>query len=164
MFELRPLSVSAIPAALAKAERYRLLNEASEAESICLDILAVDADHQEALVTMILAITDQFRDDSVAAHAARAEQMLPRLHDEYARAYYTALIHERRARAYSSQGRSALAYDWTVEALHGFERALALRPSGNDDAILRWNACVRLLRRLPQPAGADHLEPAITSE
>jgi hypothetical protein len=32
-----------------------------------------------------------------------------------------------------------------VKALHLFEEAERLRPSGNDDAILRWNACVRFL-------------------
>jgi hypothetical protein len=165
MYELKPLSASAIPAALAKAERYRLLNEGSEAESICLDILAVDPDNQEALTMLILAVTDQFREDGGAAHAARAEQMLPRLHDEYARAYYGALIRERRARAYWSHGRASLAHEWLLEALHGFEHAIALRPAGNDDAILRWNACVRLLRGIPEPARAhDHREPAITSE
>ena len=42
MFDLKPLSKDAIPAALAKAERYRLLNEPGEAESICLDVLRID--------------------------------------------------------------------------------------------------------------------------
>jgi hypothetical protein len=31
-----------------------------------------------------------------------------------------------------------------------FERAEAIRPPHNDDAVLRWNACARLLARLPQ--------------
>ena len=79
MFELRPLSTTAIPAALAKAERYRLLNEPSEAESICLDILAVDPAHQDALTMMLLAITDQFSGEGDAARAARAEKILARV-------------------------------------------------------------------------------------
>ena len=37
-----PSSKDAVPAALAKAERYRLLNEPGEAESICLDVLQID--------------------------------------------------------------------------------------------------------------------------
>ena len=49
MFELKLLSTGAIPAALAQAERYRLLNEPGEAESICLDVLRVDPEHQDAL-------------------------------------------------------------------------------------------------------------------
>ena len=60
MFELKPISSAGIPRAIAKAERYRLLNEPEEAESICLDILQVDADNQEVLVMLLLAITDQF--------------------------------------------------------------------------------------------------------
>jgi hypothetical protein len=115
MFELRPLSTTAIPAALAKAERYRLLNEPSEAESICLDILAVDPTHQDALTMMLLAITDQFSGEGDAARAARAEQILPEIHDEYARAYFGALMKERRARATSctSASRWRTTGSWT---------------------------------------------------
>ena len=164
MFELRPLSSAAIPAALAKAERYRLLNEPGEAESICLDILAVDSSHQDALTTMLLAITDEFQGEGDAARSARAEAILPKLADEYARLYYGALIKERRARAYAKHGRGPLAYDWAVEALHGFDHAMTLRPAGNDDAVLRWNACVRALARVPAPREADHAESAIMSE
>ena len=72
MLELKPLDPDAVPAALAKAERYRLLNEPSEAESICLDVLAVDAGNQPALRQLLLALTDQF-DEAAGAHkAARA--------------------------------------------------------------------------------------------
>ena len=42
MFELKPLSREAIPAALEKAMRYRLLNEPGAAESICHDVLRTD--------------------------------------------------------------------------------------------------------------------------
>src|SRR5205809_6026184 len=98
MPELKQLHKDAIPAALAKAERYRLLNEPGEAESICLDILAIDATHQDALTTMLLAITDEFQGEGDAARSACAEAILPNLADEYARVYYGALIKERRAR------------------------------------------------------------------
>jgi hypothetical protein len=37
-----------------------LLNDPEGAESICLDILDVDPDNQDALVTIILALSDQF--------------------------------------------------------------------------------------------------------
>ena len=74
MYDLKALSKSAIPAALAQAERYRLLNEPAEAESICLDILRLDPDHQEALVTMVLALTDQFPESGHARAAADAER------------------------------------------------------------------------------------------
>ena len=83
MFELKPLSREAIPAALAKAERYRLLNESAMAESICEDILAADPGNQQAIVMLILALSDQFRDPGVTAHTTRARALLPRLTDEY---------------------------------------------------------------------------------
>ncbi len=61
MFELKPLSPSAIPAALAKAERYRLLNEPEQAQSICEDILAAEPDHRRCADRMLmLALTDRF--------------------------------------------------------------------------------------------------------
>lgn len=166
MLELKRLSPEAIPAALAKAERYRLLNEPAAAESICLDILAVQPDHQDAIVTMLLALTDQFRDEGAGRSLARAQELVPRLRDEYARLYYGAIICERRARAYLANGATALARDWLDEALRGFDRAQALRPPGNDDAILRWNACVRALEGLPPPTDEleDARERAILSE
>ena len=60
MFELKPLSREAVPAALEKAMRYRLLNEPGEAESICHDVLHVDPGNQQAIVTLLLALTDRF--------------------------------------------------------------------------------------------------------
>src|SRR5205085_11166530 len=53
MADLKRLHKEAIPAALEKAERYRLLNEPGEAESICLDILAADAENQQAIITLL---------------------------------------------------------------------------------------------------------------
>src|SRR5204863_4388070 len=98
MFELKPISSAGIPRAIAKAERYRLLNEPEEAESICLDILAVAPDNAEALVMLILALTDQFRSDHDAQCYARAKEVLPRL-PEYDRYYYAGIICERRGSA-----------------------------------------------------------------
>ena len=60
MFQLKPLSPEAVPAAIEKAMRYRLLNEPAEAESICLDVLEIDSTNQRALVILLLSITDQF--------------------------------------------------------------------------------------------------------
>ncbi len=105
---------------------------------------------------MILAITDQFRDEATAVHVGRAERLLPQLHDPYTRAYYAALIHERRARAAIDAGRATMAYEWLRAALEGFDRAIGLRPAGNDDAVLRWNACVRALDAGP---GAERSRP-----
>ena len=57
MFELKPIHQDAIPQALEKAHFYRLLNEPGAAESICLDILEIDPDNQQALVTLLVALT-----------------------------------------------------------------------------------------------------------
>ena len=59
-FDLKPISAAGIGEALEKAERYRLLNEPSLAESICLDVLRIDPENQHALVMLLLALTDQF--------------------------------------------------------------------------------------------------------
>ena len=151
MFELKPLSKDAIAGALAKAERYRLLNEAEEAESICLDVLAVDPANQQAVSMLILSITDQFRDD-VSGNVARAQALLPALADDYSRAYFAGIIHERRAKAglhhRGLEPRLGM-YECMMAAMREFERAAAIRPAGNDDAILRWNACARTLMRYP---------------
>ena len=149
MFELKPIAPTSVPAALQKAERYRLLNEPSAAESICLDVLRVEPDNQQATIMLLLAITDQF-DEETSAAAARAQAILPRVRDEYKRTYYRGIISERRARAQLRHGvpRSAeVAYEWFREAMHWYERAEAMRPSGNDEAILRWNTCARLVER-----------------
>ena len=104
MFELKPLSREAIPAALAKAERYRLLNEPGEAESICLDILGVEPDNQEALVDAAAGADRPVPRPGVSARTTRARALLPRLTDEYDRLYYAGIISERRARAHLARG------------------------------------------------------------
>ena len=60
MFELKKMSREGIRRALGKVERYRLLNEPWEAESICQDVLQAEPDNQEALISLLLAMTDQF--------------------------------------------------------------------------------------------------------
>jgi hypothetical protein len=160
MRELKALSAEAIESALAKAERYRLLNEPGEAESICLDILAIDPEHQPARIVLLLALTDQFGELRGADH--RAREALAHLHADYDRAYYAGIIAERRAKSQLARAGSGStgAYEWLLEAMHHFERAEALRPHGNDDARLRWNACVRFLERHPnlRPATEERAE------
>ena len=149
MFDLKPLSMAGIPAALARVERYRLLNEPRVAESICLDILEADPENQEAIPMLILAITDQFRTGS-SGDEKRARDLLPRLADDYERAYYAGIICERLGKAAIDKGipdSKYIAYEWLRDAMEFFETAEPLRPSGNDDAILRWNTCVRAIER-----------------
>jgi len=162
MFEPKPLTREGIPRALEKAERYRLLNEPVEAESICLDVLQADPQHQRALVTLLLALTDQLQ-DALADNVRRARELLPQLRDEYERAYYGGILCERGAKAQLKRGglgSGYAAYDFFHEALSLYEKAERMRPAGNDDALLRWNTCARILQRHPElrPAPQDRSE------
>ena len=154
MRELKPLSRDAVDAALAKAERYRFLNETGGREHLPRHP-GGRSSNQAALIILLLALTDQFG-ESADAHE-RARDTLALLESEYDKAYYAGIIAERRAKAQLARagaGSSAGVYDWIAEAMRYFERAEWLRPSGNDDARLRWNACARFLDRHP------HLRPA----
>jgi hypothetical protein len=164
MYPLKPISKEAVPAALAKAERYRLLNEPGEAESICLDILQIEPSNQDAIVVLLLSLTDQFPLESASSrHApARADDLVSRLADPYDREYYAGIIRERRAKAVLHRGgyaSIATAVEWLREAMENYEHAEAIRPPHNDDAVLRWNACARLLRELPQTSHDTREEP-----
>ncbi len=161
MFDVKPLSRSAVPAALAKAERYRLLNEPEESQSICEDVLLADPGNQAALIALILAITDAFPHSTDGA--PRALGLVAGLPTEYDRCYYAGLIAERRGRAvlsHAGMGRRA-AGSWLLQAMREYERADALSPPDNDDARLRWNACARVLNAHPELTTVDdeHAEP-----
>ena len=165
MTQLKPISIAGVPAALQKAERYRLLNDSPAAESICLDILAVDPKNQSAIITLVLAITDQFEGAESADALRRAQELLPRFDDNYKRAYYDGIVYERRAKAQLHRvlpGAAAMAADWYHRAMESYERAEKLRPAGNDEAILRWNTCVRMLgKHEPVAATREEYEPAL---
>jgi hypothetical protein len=165
MYELKPITRDAIPAALAKAERYRLLNDPAAAESICLDILAVEPRHQEALVLLLLARTDQFG-ETPATQVARAREALALLEDPYSRAYYAGLIAERQAGALlrsAAPGTDAMAGAALREAMAHYETAMALRPPGQDEAVLRWNTCARIFHARPDlvPLASERYEPVL---
>jgi len=165
MAQLKPISIAGVPAALQKAERYRLLNDSPAAESICLDILAVDPKNQGAIITLVLAITDQFEGAETADALRRAQELLSRIDDSYKRAYYEGIVYERRGKAQLHRrlpGAGAMAADWYHRAMESYERAEKLRPAGNDEAILRWNTCVRMLgKHEPAPATREEYEPAL---
>ena len=163
MFQLKKLSVDAVPRALQKADRYRVLNEPAEAESICLDVLDVDPDNQQALVTLLLAFTDQAESRPVLAEA---RAVLARMRDDYERAYYTGILYERQARAALKRGGAGchyVAYEGFRQAMSWYEKAEELRPAGNDDATLRWNTCARVLMQNPalRPAHDEPSEPIL---
>jgi hypothetical protein len=166
MYPLKPLSKEAIPAALTKAERYRLLNEPTEAESICLDVLQVDPRNQQAIVMLILSLTDQFPHGSSSRAITRAGELAAQLQDPYEQAYYSGIIRERRAKAALQRGQfgsSAIAVEWLRDAMTYFERAEKIRPPQNDAVLLRWNACARLLMNLPAASEGREAE-AVQSE
>lgn len=161
MFEPKPLPLESVPAALEKAAHYRLLNDPKAAESICLDVLETDADNQEALITLLLALTDQFG-GGLGVGRQRAVRVVERLTDEYDRAYYGGLANERMALVLTRQRgpRSRhLAHDGFRSAMEGYTKALELRP-GDTDAILRWNTCARILNDhpylVPEPTDSGH--------
>ena len=153
-FSLRPISASAVPKAIKKAEHYRLLNDAEQAESICLDILAVDPGDEQALVVLILAITDQFgRSGGPSVNVALAEYL------KRARRPVPAQLLRgpgRRAQARgprsASQSGSSFAYDGFADRDGVLREGERHPPADDDEAILRWNACVRTIERA-------HLEP-----
>ena len=149
MSKLKALSKEAIPAALEKAMRYRLLNEPAEAESICLDVLKADPENQEAVITLLLAVTDRFT-KGYGVSRTQAKELLARIKGEYDRAYYSGIFAERRAKTKLTQNTPDCryqAYDFFQEAMNWFEKAEKIRPPGNDDALLRWNTCARIIER-----------------
>jgi hypothetical protein len=162
--ELKPIHEDTIPRAYEKAERYRLLNEPFEAESICLDILAIVPDHQPALGCLLLSLTDQFS-HGAAQTLERAKALLASFAGEYERAYYSGIISERFAKRKLRDGHPgarALAYGYLQHAMSAYAQAERLAPNGNDDAVLRSNACVRLIERqgLTAPP-AEEREPPL---
>ncbi len=154
MFELKLLTREGIPAALEKALRYRMLNEPEQAESICQDVLRVDPDNQDAVIALILALTDRFGGPRPASPRA-ARELLPRLTGQYEREYYAGLIAEREGVAWWRSNRplsGTSAHDCFRQAMAHYERAEAVRPPANDDALLRWNSCARMIADHPDIA------------
>ena len=146
-FKLKPLSKEGIEAAQDKAEHYRLLNQPRLAESICQDILAIDPGNQKAMVILLLALTDQFGKSSSKA-GKQAVELASKLKDEYARVYYTGIVFERQGATALNSGLPGADFDaceWYLEAMECYEKAETLSPSKNDDAILRWNTCARII-------------------
>jgi hypothetical protein len=158
-FQLKPISAQSIPEALAKVERYRLLNEPSLAESICLDILAIVPDHQQALIALLLARTDQFQSQ---VEAKAAQEVLAQIKGDYERAYYEGIIWERLGNArirHGGAGAGASAYHVLREAMDHYEKAMNFAVPGNDDAILRWNTCARVIMQSSDIQPGPQTEP-----
>ena len=147
MSEFKTINAAAIPRAIEKAERYRLLNEPFEAESICKDVLKVDPNNQKALIVLILSLSDQFN-NGTSVQGARA--LLPHLQDPYTKAYYEGIILEREGKAAMSRefpDSKHDAYEWLMEAMEAYDKADQLSSEENCDAKLRWNGCLRTIGR-----------------
>lgn len=154
MFELKQLSPEGIPHALERAKHYRLLNEPVAAESICRDILRVEADNQEALITIILAMSDRVA-EGYTVGASQMTEYISKLKDDYSRAYYTGIVFERRGKAALLKdipGADSTAYELLRKAMEHFEEAGKLGTAEHDDVTLRWNGCARIIM-------SNNLEP-----
>lgn len=155
--ELKTITSDGLHAAIERAEHYRLLNQPVQSQSICHDVLAVDPDNQQARVVLLLAMTDEFKTSGSSARGAKeyADQLL----DDYQRLYYNGIIAERQTRALLTRSPGGgLGYEGFREAMEWFEKAAEVRPAGNDDSILRWNACLRTIREhnlRPRPREAE---------
>jgi hypothetical protein len=163
MLELKPIARESIPRALDRAERYRLLNEPRLAESICLDVLAIEPDNQTALSCLLLSLTDQFG-SGAGQIMEQARQLVPRFTGAYEQAYYSGIILERFARQQLVQGHPGAkfsAYEYLREAMKYYDQAEALAPNLNDDPILRHNTCVRMIQwhRLVAAHADEHEQP-----
>lgn len=149
MPELRKLSPDSVSPAIEKARHYRLLNQPEQAESICLDVLEIDPDNQPALIILLLARTDQLDDDNPSM-LGKCREVIGRLEMEYHKSYYQALLCERQAmQLLKRRGRrsSLVAYQWFGDAIKHYETAIELKPADDDEAILRWNFCNRIIER-----------------
>src|SRR5207245_6503095 len=149
MSELKSLHKDAIPAALEKAERYRLLNEPGEAESICLDILHVEPENQQAIITLLLALTDRF-EKGYGVSDTQTKELLSRMKSGYDHAYYSGIEEERRAKTKLRQNTPDCrfqAHDLLRDAMTLLEKAEYISQHGYDVPILSWNMCVRVITR-----------------
>lgn len=143
--ELKPISTASIPKAITRAKHYRLLNEPWQAESICRDILKVDPTNQLAIMHLILAITDQFSVQK-SKSSSEAKSLCQKFESEYEQKYYRGIIEERLGKTALKRSTPRvryIAYDHYRKAMQFFEEAEKISPEGNQDSVLRWNACVR---------------------
>ncbi len=159
MFDLKPLSKEAIPKAIDRAKQYRQLNQPWHAESICRDVYAVDPDHQQNLIILFLAITDQFVNEKNGKSMQDAEEIIDKLRDEYQRDYAHGIVYERQASSAIRRGgprANYIAYYHILRALEYYEKSAKSHPDKNEESILRYNTCVRMIEEFDlRPAPDD---------
>lgn len=148
-FELKSISPDSVEAAKQKAVRYRLLNAPALAESICRDVLTVAPEDREATITLLLALTDQFTSPR-GSRVREAIDLIDHLEDEYDKRYYSGMICERRGLASLARvgpGSGPIAYGWLRKAMDHYQSADEVGPDGNEEALLHWNTCARVIMR-----------------
>ncbi len=146
--KLHDIRISAVKKALKKAKQYRSLLEPEIAESICLDVLNVDPENQGVMIVYILALLDQISRTENQTQIKTIEHTIEKLSSQYQRYYYTGLLSERRARHLLTQAMShSFAYDYFIEALESYQQAVERCPEKNDEALLRWNSCIRTIEK-----------------
>ncbi|MFW5450661.1 MAG: hypothetical protein ACKE9I_03590 [Methylophagaceae bacterium] len=156
--KLHDIRLTAIDQATEKAKQYRSLLEPEIAESICLDVLNIDPDNQSVLIIYILALLDQISRAETQSQIKTIERSIEKLTSQYQRYYYTGLLNERRARHLITQAMShSFAYEYFAEALSYYQKAVDRCPEKNDEAILRWNSCIRTIEK-------EKLKPRLDSE
>jgi len=162
MIKLKTITPDSIPAAIEMAKNYRLVNEPDGAESICLDVLSIDPDNQEAMITRLLALTDKFASHGLVPAFEHAKEVVEQLDSQYCKLYYKGIIFERRAKYHLKQtkmGSGNVAHEWFVKALDAFGKALASCDPNNQDAVLRWNSCARIINTHPDIKADAPYEP-----
>ena len=148
---LKSLTPAAIEGALKLAADSRQGGQPQTCESVCHDVLQVESTNQEALRLLLLSHADRFNEDS-SQHEMAARDAQSRLTSEYDRAFYDGYILHRLAQSAIASGSPLAArvvYELLSGAMASYEDAERVRPKGNDDAILLWNACQRLLQSTP---------------
>jgi tetratricopeptide (TPR) repeat protein len=148
-YRLKRLGDRDLDAALGKAEQYRALNEPEEAESICRDVILEQPDHQRALRTLGLALTDRFADEW-SGFLDEALATFAKMKNEYERTYLTGVAWERAAKAQVKRGQINSAVDSFEKAMESFATAEKIGPVNVPDPILRWNRCVRAIEAHPE--------------
>ena len=154
MFELKKISPQYISNALMKAEKYRYMNHPKTSESICRDVLEIKPEHQEAIILLIISISEQFADrKKYSASLRNAQEWLPLIEDEYKKIYLSGLILERWAKANIHILAGADLYEFFQEAMDFYAKAEKIRPVEDESCILHWNLCIRLMELNP------HIKP-----
>ena len=146
--EYHKIDKDSIEDVLERAKQYRSLLQPDMAISICLDIFAVDEKNQEALIIYILALTDQLSQSESKVHHKKITDSIQKLDSKFLQHYYSGIFLERQARSLLKHSMSrSFAYDAFIEAISEFEIAEKMAPPHCADPVLRYNSCVRTIKK-----------------